>query len=237
MYKYNTVVYCSLVNDCSGVVSCISFSLAIRNSKVMSETCDVTPGILGSEALHTAKWLSLNKLTWQDSSGKTREWESLSRTTRRAGADSDGADIIATIKKTGSVDQLILVKQFRPPMGACTLEFPAGLMDPAESIETTALRELFEETGYTGRVDKVSKAVSMDPGASNCATTVVVVTVDGDLEENKKPEAHPDEGEYIEVICLPVTGLLAKLEELSASDCVIIDSRLYTYALGLSYCL
>lgn len=208
----------------------VSFRTLISRRSMSSE--GAKPAILGSEALHTAKWLRLDKLTWRDASGKTREWESLSRTTRRSGADSDGADIIATVKRTGEEEKVVLVKQFRPPMGTCTLEFPAGLMDPAENIETTALRELFEETGYKGKVERVSKAVAMDPGASNCATTVVVVTVDGDLAENINPEKHPDEGEYIDVICLPLKGLLSKLEELSSD--MVIDSRLYTYALGLS---
>ncbi|XP_065185076.1 ADP-sugar pyrophosphatase-like [Sycon ciliatum] len=189
--------------------------------------------VTGCEPLHTAKWLSLNQLTWTDPSGKTRQWESLSRTTRRPGADSDGADIIATIKKSGEEDRLVLVKQFRPPMRACTLEFPAGLMDPAENVETTAIRELYEETGYQGRVERVSKAVSMDPGASNCATTMVVIHIDGDDEVNVNPSKHLDEGEFIDVMCVPISGLLARLEELSAS--MTIDSRLYAFALGLSY--
>lgn len=45
----------------------------------------------------------------------------------------------------------ILVKQFRPAMRECTLEFPAGSVDPQEHPQTAAARELFEETGYVCR--------------------------------------------------------------------------------------
>lgn len=41
---------------------------------------------------------------------------------------------------------IILVKQYRPPLGKYLIEFPAGLSDENESPETTALRELKEET-------------------------------------------------------------------------------------------
>ncbi len=36
----------------------------------------------------------------------------------------------------------MLVKQYRPPIKGWTLEMPAGLVDPNETVEQTALREL-----------------------------------------------------------------------------------------------
>ncbi len=37
-----------------------------------------------------------------------------------------GVVIMAVLKRTLKYDCVILVKQYRPPMKACTLEFPAG---------------------------------------------------------------------------------------------------------------
>ncbi len=42
----------------------------------------------------------------------------------------------------------LLVRQFRYAAGAETLEIPAGTIDPGESPEAAARRELREETGY-----------------------------------------------------------------------------------------
>ncbi|MGE4297795.1 MAG: NUDIX hydrolase [Desulfovibrionaceae bacterium] len=45
--------------------------------------------------------------------------------------------------------EILLVRQFRPVVGERTLELPAGCVDPGETPEVTARRELLEETGYT----------------------------------------------------------------------------------------
>lgn len=44
--------------------------------------------------------------------------------------------------------KFFMVEQFRFAMEENLLEFPAGKIDPGEKPETTALRELREETGY-----------------------------------------------------------------------------------------
>lgn len=49
---------------------------------------------------------------------------------------------------------MLLVRQYRPAVEQETLELPSGLVDPGETAEATALRELEEETGYTaGKID------------------------------------------------------------------------------------
>ncbi|UQS82714.1 NUDIX hydrolase [Bombilactobacillus folatiphilus] len=47
--------------------------------------------------------------------------------------------------------KLLLVKQWREPMQCLTLEIPAGKVEPnCQDLQAEALRELNEETGYTG---------------------------------------------------------------------------------------
>jgi ADP-ribose pyrophosphatase len=59
--------------------------------------------------------------------------------------------IVAILDKS-SGPELVLQKQFRPPIGKVCIEVPAGLIDEGETPEECALRELREETGYVGEV-------------------------------------------------------------------------------------
>ena len=47
--------------------------------------------------------------------------------------------------------RLVLERQFRYPVQAVMVEFPAGKLDPGEDSLACARRELLEETGYTAR--------------------------------------------------------------------------------------
>ena len=46
---------------------------------------------------------------------------------------------------------LVLERQYRYPVQAVMVEFPAGKLDPGEDSLACAQRELLEETGYTAR--------------------------------------------------------------------------------------
>jgi ADP-ribose pyrophosphatase len=45
--------------------------------------------------------------------------------------------------------RVVLERQFRYPVGQAMIEFPAGKLDPGESVFSCARRELQEETGYS----------------------------------------------------------------------------------------
>ena len=80
---------------------------------------------------------------------KRGRWEYVSRT------NSVGAAVILA-EHEGKV---ILVEQYRVPVGARCLELPAGLVGDEEAhatVESTAIKELEEETGFTcDRVERL----------------------------------------------------------------------------------
>jgi ADP-ribose pyrophosphatase len=59
----------------------------------------------------------------------------------------DAADYVGLVATTKDA-QLLLVRQFRPAVETFTLELPAGCVEPDETPEMCARRELLEETGY-----------------------------------------------------------------------------------------
>ncbi|KAJ3215153.1 hypothetical protein HDU67_000781 [Dinochytrium kinnereticum] len=178
-----------------------------------------------------ARWIKLYEISWKDPNGKMQRWESAERTTRKGAVD---AVAIFPLIKGGGINgtHTILVKQFRPPVAAVAVELPAGLVDEGESPGEAALRELKEETGYTGKVIRVSSIMVSDPGMSNANMQLVTVEVDLDAPENvtASPELEPTE--FIERVLTPVDTLLDTLQKSTAQG-YAVDARLQHFAEGL----
>ncbi|XP_005808087.1 ADP-sugar pyrophosphatase [Xiphophorus maculatus] len=193
-----------------------------------------TPHIIKEEVLAEGKWVKLEQTTYMDPAGSTRTWETVKRTTRRTNTEADGVGIIALLKRTLHKDCVVMVKQFRPPMGGNTLEFPAGLIDEGETADVAALRELKEETGYKGEVVGVTPVTCLDPGLSNCTTQIVLVNINGDDVENINPTQQLGDGEFVEVILLPLDEFQCKIDDLIRREKIIVDSKVYIFAMGMA---
>lgn len=84
------------------------------------------------------------------------------------------------------------VSQYRPAIGRTTWELPAGLVDPDETPERAAARELAEETGLTGQVELVTRMFS-SPGFTDEEIFLFRAT------ELRPHEAEPDPAEELTV--------------------------------------
>ena len=119
-----------------------------------------------------AKWTELNKIEWTDQTGKDRIWEAASRKTRgKSGIDA--VAIAPILRHPNKPPSTIIVLQYRPPVEATCVEFPAGLIDEGETPEEAAVRELKEETGYEGKVCDSSAPLTKQPGLTNVTIQVV----------------------------------------------------------------
>ena len=75
-----------------------------------------------------------------------------------------GAVAVVALDDTG---QVLMIRQYRHPVGRLLWELPAGLRDvPGEPAQVTARRELLEEAGYTARDWRVLVDFYSSPGVS-----------------------------------------------------------------------
>ena len=178
---------------------------------------------MNSKLIAKGRWLALHEVDYQDSHGNSKSWECVRRIN-----GNGAASIIATVENNGEA-HLVVVKQFRPPVGASVLELPAGLIDSDESVATTALRELAEETGCIGEPIEVGPFVHNSPGLSDEKTAVVRISVD------KIGLPAPDGDEAIEILFFPIRGLKLRLMEEADRTGVHLDAKLWCFALGLEF--
>ncbi|WP_435360674.1 NUDIX domain-containing protein [Haloarchaeobius sp. DFWS5] len=84
------------------------------------------------------------------------------------------ADAVAVVAVTDD-DEVVLVEQYRPTFRERCAEVPAGMVEPGESYEEAARRELEEETGY--RAQSVELLETYRPiGIGRMGRAVVVAT-------------------------------------------------------------
>lgn len=173
--------------------------------------------------LGEGRFLVLRELEYDNGSGP-RLWESCDR--RRAGS------AVFVFARVVPDDEILLVRQFRPPAGRPVLEFPAGLIDPGETPEETAVRELYEETGYRGRVLGGTLPGWSSPGLTGETITMVRMEIDGDACRGVAVEPHPEENERIETFRVKRSEL-ADFVARQEAEGVGIDTKLYTYLAGM----
>lgn len=114
----------------------------------------------------------MEEVVWQGkfiAAKRQGKWEYVSRV---------GAVRAAVILAVDAGD-VILVEQFRVPLGKPCLELPAGLvgdLEAGESVEDSARRELEEETGYrAARIEDLGEFYS-SPGLASEGFTLVRAT-------------------------------------------------------------
>ncbi|KAI5952705.1 YSA1 [Candida jiufengensis] len=185
------------------------------------------------ESLKQGKWIQTKLINYDDPNGNHRQWEMAVRTTRTDTTNVDAVSIVSVLDHKNKSKEIVLVKQFRPPCEQVVIELPAGLIDPKESIESTAVRELHEETGYHGTFEKQSVITYSDPGLTNANMVLAYVNVDLTKEENQNPKPQLEDGEFIITFSLPLDNLLEEIEKMCKEEKCTVDARLYHFAMGL----
>ncbi len=146
--------------------------------------------ILDKKIVWQGKFMSAVEITYRDARGVVRTWEALER------VGIGGIVVMVAVTPSGNV---ILEKQFRPPMGRDVLELPAGLIESGEPPEAAARRELIEETGWSaGKLEFLAEG-PISTGASTEALRAYLCTELRHVGKNGG-----DDNEIIEVIEVPI---------------------------------
>lgn len=101
---------------------------------------------------------------------------------------------------------VLMVRQFRLPAGKVLLEIPAGTLDPGESPEACASRELQEETSYKPNYLESLGGIYTAPGYTTefihlfLATNLTESSLDMDVDE------------FVEMEWMPLSEAVAKIE-------------------------
>lgn len=97
---------------------------------------------------------------------------------------------------------VIMIKQFRYPFEQVLYEIPAGKLEPNEDPYEAALRELEEETGVNA--SKVDYIGTMYTTVAILDEKIHMYLATGITYKN----AHPDQGEFLEVEKIPLSTLV-----------------------------
>lgn len=173
--------------------------------------------ILEKKNVWEGRFLRCVLTTYIDSSGAVRKWESFERVNCKG--------IVAVVPVTDD-KEVLLIRQFRPPVNGYVIEFPAGLNDRGDTLEDAAKRELLEETGYYAREMIFLTEGPMSSGASGEILTVFLAKGIALNQGQGQGIGERDETEDIEVLKVPINELDHRLSVLR-SEGNYVDLKIF----------
>jgi ADP-ribose pyrophosphatase len=187
------------------------------------------------EQLTHEKWLNLYAATFEHK-GHTGRWVYASRKPQPRSERAADAVLIVPVLHPPFIPpemggneggpRLVMVKEFRVPVGDYSFAFPAGLLDPGESIEEAARRELMEETGLEiTTVRRVTQPLYSSSGLTDEA--VAMIFVDARATPQTQPKLNASED--LEVVFLDFAAICQLCDDRSARIEAKAWTILYAY--------
>lgn len=170
--------------------------------------------ILSVEKLTNEKWLNLFAATFQNRDHRGR-WVFASRNEKPhlPNLGTNAVVIVPLLKDPGRPTRLVMIREFRIPVGSYMFGLPAGLIEGDEPMEEAIRREIAEETGLevTG-VQRVTQGLYSTSGMTDENAAMAFVEVRTPPEGRQALEA----GEDIEVQLLDWDGINTLCNDLTA---------------------
>jgi len=155
---------------------------------------------LTSKAVFDGALLHVRKDTVELPNGKTSVREYI---------EHPGAVALVPYLDSGDI---LLLNQFRYPVGKVFIELPAGKIDPGETPEQTGLRELEEETGY--KASELKHLTTIHPCIGYSDEVIYIYEAFG-LTEGVK---NTDDEEFTETFSLSLDKAVDKIRSGEITD-------------------
>lgn len=145
--------------------------------------------------------LNMFEINYQDRFQKEKVWQIASRQPelRCVSGDFKTPDAVVIVPYHTEEQKLVIIREFRVPLGGYQFGFPAGLVDAGETIQETAERELYEETGL-----EMTAFLSDSPPVYSSSGMSDESIVMAWVECRGKPSNHANEGSE-DIITMMVT--------------------------------
>lgn len=139
-------------------------------------------------------------VTYETVDHRTKIYEMISRNknlTTKDALNNHPADAVVLIMHDETGERVLLNKEFRMACGTFVMNFPAGLIDPGETYEQSAARELKEETGLQLiRIHDVIGESFSAVGFSNEKNICVVGVAEGEFAPSTSTVEEIEAGWY-----------------------------------------
>ena len=177
-------------------------------------------------AIKELKYLKSYAIDYYDSNNNEKVWELVSRQgIERLKSEihdhrsyTDGVMIFATNSEHSKV---VLLKEFRVSAGKFVYTIPAGLIDPKETINESAIREFKEETGLSFDLRQVDQERYTSVGIINEKVNIAYGYYSG-----TPSQAYQEASEYAEIEILNKNGVesILKNEEVTVRTALLLKS-------------
>jgi len=146
------------------------------------------------EKITNCRHLNMFEISYMDQNGMEKFWQFTTRAEKPKCVTKqfEIPDAVVIVPFHKGENKLVIIKEYRVPLGDYQYGFPAGLVDDGETIQQTCMRELKEETGLTvTRINKSSPVVYSSSGMSDESVSMIYVDCDG-TPSNKDNEGSED---------------------------------------------